>query len=61
MLYIYDFVDDYRNFPDLQCGGEAIEDIDIYESLKEQIKNIKQSDIAKPETLLERPKNRKLK
>ncbi len=58
---IYDFVDAYKNFSDPQWDGEPIEDVDIYESPKEQIKSIKQSDIAEAGILLERPKKQKVK
>nr|BAV59388.1 type I restriction enzyme [Candidatus Endomicrobium trichonymphae] len=58
---IYDFVGAYKNFFDPQWDGEPIEDVDIYESPKEQIKSVKQSDIAGAETLLERPKKQKVK
>ncbi|MDR0800821.1 MAG: DEAD/DEAH box helicase family protein [Endomicrobium sp.] len=59
---IYDFVGAYKNFLDPQWDGEPIDDINIEESPKKTIKNVKQPDVVKNEALSsEQPKKQKVK
>ncbi|MDR3092848.1 MAG: hypothetical protein LBU33_02905 [Endomicrobium sp.] len=58
---IYDFVGAYRNFLDPRWDGEPIDDINIEESPKKTIKDVKQFDVVKNEALSEQSQKGKVR